>query len=153
MEHTICSEINLDTPMQLLDDVCHMKSRFGLFGDSVSFDARYLRGLCLMHHRLRNHFGRTRWYSQVKGLKWKLCLVCSEIVSILMQDRCTVCVEHTICSQINLDALDGTPKWHVSQESRFGLFGDCQFQCKIGAQFARNAPQSQKPFWTYLLVV
>jgi len=49
--------------MQLLDDVCHMKSHFGLFGDSVSFDAIYLRGLCLMHHRLRNYFGRTRWYS------------------------------------------------------------------------------------------
>ena len=26
--------------MELLDDKCHMESRFGLFGDSVSFDAR-----------------------------------------------------------------------------------------------------------------
>ena len=49
--------------MELLDDVCHMKSCFGLFGDSVSFDARYAHGLWLMHHRLRNHFGRTQWYS------------------------------------------------------------------------------------------
>jgi len=63
-----------------------------------------------MHHMLRNHFGRTQWYSKVKGLKWKLSLVCLEIVLILMQDRCTVCVEHTICMKINLDALDGTPR-------------------------------------------
>ena len=25
--------------MELLDDMCHMESRFDLFGDSVSFDA------------------------------------------------------------------------------------------------------------------
>ena len=97
-------------PRELLDDVCHMKSGFGLFGDSVSFGRRQLHGLCLMHHRLRNHFGRARWYSQVKGLKWKHDLVSSEILLILMQDRCTVCVEHTICSEINLDAPDGTPR-------------------------------------------
>ena len=40
MERTICSEINLDGTDGTLDDVCHMKSRFGLFGDSVSFGAR-----------------------------------------------------------------------------------------------------------------
>ena len=27
-------------PMELVDDVCHMESRFGLFGDNVSFGAR-----------------------------------------------------------------------------------------------------------------
>ena len=32
-------------PMEILDDVCHMKSRFGLFGDSVSFSARQVKGL------------------------------------------------------------------------------------------------------------
>ena len=26
-----------------------------------------------------------------------------------MQDRCMVCMEHTICLEINLDAPDGTP--------------------------------------------
>ena len=31
-----------------------------------------------------------------------------EIVLILMQDRCTVCMEHTICLEINLDKPDGT---------------------------------------------
>ena len=33
-----------------------------------------------------------------------------EIVLILMQDRCTVCVEHTIGSEIILDAPDGAPR-------------------------------------------
>jgi len=85
--------------MELLDDVCHLKSCFGPFGDIVSFGA--MHSLHLMHHRIRNHFGRTRWYSWVKGLKWMLSLVCSEIVLILMQNRCTVCMEHTIWSEIN----------------------------------------------------
>ena len=44
----------------------------------------------------------------MKRLKWKLGLVCLKIVLILMQDRCTVCIEHTICLEINLDAPDGT---------------------------------------------
>ena len=41
---------------------CHMESRFGLFRNSVSFGARYVPGLCLLHHSLRNHFGSTCWY-------------------------------------------------------------------------------------------
>ena len=49
-------------PMELLDDVCHMESHFGLFRNSVSFGARYVHGLCLMHHSLRNHFGSTCRY-------------------------------------------------------------------------------------------
>ena len=61
-----------------------------------------------MHHRLRNYFGRTRWYSLVKRLKWNFGSVCLEIVLILMQDWCTVYMEHTICLEINLDTLDGT---------------------------------------------
>jgi len=46
-------------PMDLLDDVCHMESLFGLFRNSVSFGARYVHGLRLMHHSLRNNFGST----------------------------------------------------------------------------------------------
>ena len=34
----------------------------------------------------------------------------SDIVLILMQDRCTVCDERTIGSEINLDAPDRTPR-------------------------------------------
>ena len=40
-------------PIELLDDVCHMKSHFGLFGDSVSLGARLVHGLRIIHHRLR----------------------------------------------------------------------------------------------------
>ena len=43
-------------------------------------------------------------------LKWKLVSVCLEIVLILTQDRCTVCAERTIGSEIILDAPDGTPR-------------------------------------------
>ena len=33
----------------------------------------------------------------MKSLKWKVDSICLEIVLILMQDRSTVCMEHTIC--------------------------------------------------------
>ena len=49
--------------MELLDDVCHTKSCFGLFGDSVSFGERLVQGCHIMQHRVRNHFERTRQYS------------------------------------------------------------------------------------------
>ena len=39
-EHTIGSKIDLDAPMELQGDVDNMESRFGPFGDSVSFGAR-----------------------------------------------------------------------------------------------------------------
>jgi hypothetical protein len=35
--------------------------------------------------------------------------VCLEILQILMQERCTICAERTIGSEIILDACDGTP--------------------------------------------
>jgi len=67
-----------------------------------------IRSVFITVHRLRNYIGRTRWYSLVKRLKWNLGSVCLEIVLNLMQDRCTVCMEHTICSDINSDKSDGT---------------------------------------------
>jgi hypothetical protein len=69
-----------------------------------------MHGFCQMDHRLRNNFRSTRWYSKVKRLKWKLGLVYSEILLILMQDRCTICVEHTICLKLNLDSPNETPR-------------------------------------------
>jgi hypothetical protein len=39
-----------------------------------------------------------------------LVLFCLEIVLTLMRDWCMVCVERTICSEIVLDAHDGTPR-------------------------------------------
>jgi hypothetical protein len=43
-------------------------------------------------------------------LKWKLVSVCLEIVLILMHNRCTVCAEHTMGSEIVLNAPDATPR-------------------------------------------
>ena len=63
-----------------------------------------------MYHRLKNHFGRTQWYSKVTRLKWNLDSVYLDIVLILTQDRCTVCAEHTKRSEIVLDAPEGTPR-------------------------------------------
>jgi hypothetical protein len=63
-----------------------------------------------MHHSLRNHFGHTCWHSWVKKLKWYLGLVYLEIVLVLMQDRCMLCMEHTVCLEINMDAPDETPR-------------------------------------------
>ena len=125
--------------MELLDDVCHIESHFGLFGDSASFGARQV------------HFGRTRWYSQVKGLKWTLGL---EIVLILMQCRCTVCMERTICSEVNLDAPNGSSKWRVSYGILlWSVWRQCEFHCKIGARFATNAPLDQKPLSKHPMVL
>jgi hypothetical protein len=42
--------------------------------------------------------------------KWKLGSVCLDIVLLLMQDWCTVCVERTVGSEIVLEATDGTPR-------------------------------------------
>ena len=57
-------------------------------------------------------------------LKWKLVLVRLEIVLILTQDRCMVCVERTIGSENVLDAPDGLLGDMGHVESWFGPFGD-----------------------------
>jgi hypothetical protein len=49
--------------MELLGDVSLVESHFGQFGDSVSFGARLVHGLCQTYYRLRNRFGRTQWCS------------------------------------------------------------------------------------------
>jgi hypothetical protein len=45
-----------------------------------------------MYHGHGNCFGHTRWYSYVMYVKWKLVSVCLEIVLVLVQDRCMVCM-------------------------------------------------------------
>jgi hypothetical protein len=57
-------------------------------------------------------------------LKWKFISVRLEIVLILLQGTCIVCVEHTIGSEIILHALDETPRCVGLVESHFGPFGD-----------------------------
>jgi hypothetical protein len=88
---------------------------------------------------LRNHFGRTRWFSLVTRLKWKLVSVHLEIVLILTQDRCTVCAEHNIGLEIILT--------HPLQllcdvghlESCFGPFGD---GVSVGARWVHGLRQN-----------
>ena len=94
--------------MEILDDVCHMESLFGLFRNSVSFGARLVHGLRIMHHSLRTIL-EVPFGTSVKRVKWKLGLICLEIVLILMQERSMVCMERTICLEINLDTPDRTP--------------------------------------------
>jgi len=48
--------------MELLDDMCHMESRFGMYRNNGSFGARFVHGLRLIHHSLSNHFGSTCRY-------------------------------------------------------------------------------------------
>jgi hypothetical protein len=96
--------------MELLGDVALVESHFGSFRDGVSVRARQVHSLCQMYHRLRNSFGRTRWYTKLMRLKWKLVSVHLEIVLILMQDRCIVFDERTIGLEIILDSPDGTPR-------------------------------------------
>jgi hypothetical protein len=41
---------------------------------------------------------------------WKLVSILLEIVLILTQDRCTICIERTLDLEIILDAPIGTPR-------------------------------------------
>jgi hypothetical protein len=54
----------------------------------------------------------------------ELCLVRSEIVLILIQDRCAVCTERTVASQIVWDAPDVLVSDLGRVEFRFSPFGD-----------------------------
>jgi hypothetical protein len=92
--------------MQLLGDVGHVENRFGPFRDNVSVGARKVHGLRKTYRWLRRRFGRTRWYSYLARLKWKLVLVRLEIVQISTQDGCKVCAECIVGSEIVLDAPD-----------------------------------------------
>ena len=63
-----------------------------------------------IHYGLINHFGFTRWYTDMTWVKWILVSVQLEIVLVLTQDRSMVSAERTIVSEISLDAPDGTPR-------------------------------------------
>jgi hypothetical protein len=49
--------------MVLLGDEAQLEAHFGLFGDTVSVNARLVHAFAQKYHRLRNHFGCTQWYS------------------------------------------------------------------------------------------
>ena len=57
-------------------------------------------------------------------LKWKLVLVCVEIVQILMQDRFVVCAERTIGSDIIFNAPMVLLGDKAQVEAPFSLFVD-----------------------------
>jgi hypothetical protein len=46
--------------MELLGDVAHVESCFGLFGDSVRVGTRLVHGMRQTYHGPTNRFGRTR---------------------------------------------------------------------------------------------
>jgi hypothetical protein len=76
--------------MELLINVSHVESCFGLFGDNVSISAREVHGLRQTYHRLRSRFGCTRWNSSVTWVMRNLVLVRLKIVSVSVQDRSMV---------------------------------------------------------------
>ena len=96
--------------MVLLGDEAQVKAHSGPFGDSGNLDSRLVPGLRETYHILENHFGRTRWNSEVTRVMANHVLVCLEMVLVSVQNRCMVCAEHTIGSEIVLDAPDGTPR-------------------------------------------
>ena len=55
---------------------------------------------------------------------WNLVSIHLEIVLVLVQHRCTFCVERTIGSEIVLDAPDELLANMGHVESSFGPFGD-----------------------------
>ena len=57
-------------------------------------------------------------------MKWKFVLVHLEKVIISTQDRCTVCAERNIGSEISFDAPDGTPGDVGEVDACFSTFGD-----------------------------
>jgi hypothetical protein len=94
--------------MKLLGDEAQLEARFGPFGNSANLDE--VHGLCRTYHRLINRFGRIRWNSQVTWVMWNLVSVYLETVFVSVQDSWTVCAKHTIHSENDLDAPNGTPR-------------------------------------------
>jgi hypothetical protein len=62
---------------------------------------------------------------------WNIISVRLKTMLVLEQDWCTVCANHTIGSEIILDATDETPRDVGHVESHFGPFGD---NVRVGAR-------------------
>ena len=77
-----------------------------------------------MYLRHGNHFGHTRWYSELMLVKRKLVSIYLEIVLISAQDRCTVCSKYTMGMEIILGVPDGTVGDVGQVEARLSPFGD-----------------------------
>jgi len=103
----------------------------------------------IWHTSSRSSIGCPNWFLSIWYVPCKLCIYLASRLALspnrpnwastwastprstLMQDRCTVCMEHTICLEINLDAP-------------MELLDDvCHIEtvlCKISAWFVPNAP-------------
>jgi hypothetical protein len=82
-------------------------------------------------------------------LKWNLVSVLLDIVLILTQDSCIVCIEHTISLEIILDTPGGTPVRCGS--CRISLIS-IWVMCKIDAWFGLDIPWAQKSLWMHSTV-
>ena len=118
--------------MELLGDLGHVESLFFPFGDSVSVGAWFALDLPQAQKSYWTHLmvplGDEAQVQPRFGL--------SDIVLILTQDRCTVCIECTTGSEIVLDAPDGLLGDVGHVESHFSpVWRLCQCRRKIGVQF------------------
>jgi hypothetical protein len=74
-ERTIDSEIVLNAPDGTPRCEAQVEAYSGLFEDSANLNTRYVHDLHIMYHRLKNHFGCTRWNCYVTWAMWNLLLV------------------------------------------------------------------------------
>jgi hypothetical protein len=84
-----------------------VEARFGHFGDSVNLDesARFVPNV---QQALKSYWAHLiDLLGDVGQGEARLGLL--EIVLISAQEMCTICIEHTIGSEIILDTPDGTP--------------------------------------------
>ena len=68
--------------------------------------------------------GTPGWYSKVMYVELKLVLVRLGIMFVSARDRCMVCAERTIGSEIILAAPDGTPRDEGQVKAHFSPFRD-----------------------------
>ena len=93
--------------MVLLGDEGQLEAHFSPFGDSANLDARSAHGSRRTYHRLKNRLhAPDELLGDVGHVESRSVRL--EMVFVLVQDRCTVYAEHTIGSEIVLDAPDGT---------------------------------------------
>ena len=96
--------------MVLLGVMSLVEARVGPFGGSVSLaqDRCMVCDECTSGMEIA--LGTPEWYSKVMYVKWKLVLVCFEIVLVLAQDRYTVCAKYSSGTEIILGTPDHTPR-------------------------------------------
>jgi hypothetical protein len=85
--------------------------------------------------------------------KWNLVSIRLAIRLILTQDWCTVCAEHTIGSEITLDAPGGTPRCVGHVKSHFGPFKIVLVPVQDRCIVCTKSTIAQKSFWMHPMVV